>query len=181
MRAEGGWKGIYTLPKLQPSHSSPSNKTRRSTTTVPLSTRLVATKRTLLPSKALQPFTFRTLSVTTMDVKYALVLLATALALVLAQPASHKTSLEAYFDDRTSVEAIIECFLHETMCNSEQAKIRERAMATMRNFGTCPKTMCTDKEKKEMTRAMTLLESKHPDLWNRLIASMFGIDLTARK
>ncbi|XP_042222294.1 uncharacterized protein LOC121866592 [Homarus americanus] len=83
-----------------------------------------------------------------------------------------KQSLENAFSDRATVEAIIDCFLNKKTCNEEEKAIKVRAMATMRNLGTCPLTLCTPQEQQDMTRSMELLEMKHPDLWGRLIASM---------
>ncbi|XP_071520550.1 uncharacterized protein [Panulirus ornatus] len=119
-----------------------------------------------------------------MGMKVVMVVVMVALLVGLASSAperlSRKQALEKAFEDRSTVEAIIQCFLGNKTCTSEEKKIKERAMATMRNFGVCPDTMCTPEEREEMTRAMTLLQKKHGDLWAQLIASMFGIDITGK-
>jgi len=82
------------------------------------------------------------------------------------------------FSNRKVVEAMVDCFLDKKPCTAEEARIKRRAFATMRNFGTCPKNICSPAEQEEMEQSMELLRTKYPDLWLNLILSMFGVDLS---
>ncbi|XP_064089724.1 uncharacterized protein LOC135203713 [Macrobrachium nipponense] len=116
-----------------------------------------------------------------MDAKILLLLaLATFLSTVSPLPAkvSVKPDLENAFDDRAVVESIIDCFTGKANCSPQEKKIKDRAMATMKNLGRCPDSFCTEQERTDMTHAMELLQTKHPDLWTKLIASMFGIPVS---
>ncbi|XP_066939760.1 uncharacterized protein [Macrobrachium rosenbergii] len=116
-----------------------------------------------------------------MDTKILLLLVfATLLSLVSPLPAKvpAKTNLENAFDDRAVVESIIDCFTGKSSCSPQEKKIKDRAMATMKNLGRCPDSFCTEQERADMTQAMELLQTKHPDLWTKLIASMFGIPVS---
>ncbi|XP_068236090.1 uncharacterized protein [Palaemon carinicauda] len=104
-----------------------------------------------------------------------LVLSAITFAGALPAKAPTKSNLENAFDDRAVVESIIDCFTGKAGCSPQEKKIKDRAMATMKNLGRCPDSICTDQERADMTVAMELLQRKHPDLWTKLIASMFGI------
>ncbi|XP_027218241.2 uncharacterized protein [Penaeus vannamei] len=106
----------------------------------------------------------------------ALVLLLVGSALS-APSSARQTALINAFSDRKTVESIVDCFLGKKKCSPEEEKMRVRALATMRSFGTCPPSMCTPEEAAEMSTAMGLLAEKYPDLWAKLIAAMFGIDL----
>ncbi|XP_064089841.1 uncharacterized protein LOC135203771 [Macrobrachium nipponense] len=86
-------------------------------------------------------------------------------------------SLEKAFSHRPTIESIISCFVGKTQCSPEQQQIKSRALATMRNFGTCPDNVCRPQERIEMERAMELLQSQHPDLWAGLIFAVLGIDI----
>ncbi|XP_063848776.1 beta-mannanase/endoglucanase A-like [Scylla paramamosain] len=97
---------------------------------------------------------------------------------VTPQPSTQpRVTLEEAFMNRTSVEAVVDCFIDNTRCDAEQVKIRERAMAAMMNMGRCPATLCTEQQQLEMTRAMELLQEQHKDLWIKLLISMFDLDL----
>ncbi|XP_068236089.1 uncharacterized protein [Palaemon carinicauda] len=111
-------------------------------------------------------------------------LLSIAVALVMstcALPAGPQPSriaaIENAFNDRTAVEAIISCFMGKSECTLQQKEIKARAIATMLNFGSCPRKYCSPEESAEMERSMELLQSKHPDLWTQLIFSILGIDI----
>ncbi|KAK8720809.1 hypothetical protein OTU49_013083 [Cherax quadricarinatus] len=88
---------------------------------------------------------------------------------------SYRESLEEAFNDRAEIEKTIECFLNRIPCSRKQQKIKERALAAMRNGGTCPSTLCTPKQQQETAKSMELLQQNYPDLFLRLIASLFGI------
>ncbi|KAK8720808.1 hypothetical protein OTU49_013082 [Cherax quadricarinatus] len=113
----------------------------------------------------------------------AVVLLAVAVGMgvgvgVVGDSPLYTQSLEETFNDRATVESIIDCFLEKITCSPQQQKIKERAYAAMRNLGTCPRSLCTPKQQQEITRSMELLQQKHPDLFLQLIASIFGIDIS---
>nr|XP_045597018.1 uncharacterized protein LOC123757447 isoform X1 [Procambarus clarkii]XP_045597019.1 uncharacterized protein LOC123757447 isoform X1 [Procambarus clarkii]XP_045597020.1 uncharacterized protein LOC123757447 isoform X1 [Procambarus clarkii]XP_045597021.1 uncharacterized protein LOC123757447 isoform X1 [Procambarus clarkii] len=93
------------------------------------------------------------------------------------QAATGRQTLENAFNDRATVEAIIQCFLGDRKCNPQEEKIKERALASLKNFGTCPSHLCTQAEQQEITRSMELLQSKHPDLWSKLILALLGINI----
>ncbi|XP_066939757.1 uncharacterized protein [Macrobrachium rosenbergii] len=103
------------------------------------------------------------------------------LSATLAAPQT-KQSIDDYFSDRQQVESIIACFVNDRPCNKIEQKIKDRAFATMRNFGQCPAPHCkTEEERQSMTRSMELLQSKYPDLWARLIGAMLlGVDVGGR-
>ncbi|XP_064122709.1 uncharacterized protein LOC135226635 [Macrobrachium nipponense] len=90
---------------------------------------------------------------------------------------SKVAAVEKIFNDRPAIEAIISCFMGKTECRPLQQSVKVRAIATMLNFGTCPKDLCSPEESQEMERSMELLQSKHPDLWARLIFSILGVDI----
>ncbi|KAK7066329.1 hypothetical protein SK128_025026 [Halocaridina rubra] len=92
-------------------------------------------------------------------------------------PRQSNSALENFFDQRPKVEAIISCFLGRTRCTQQQDYIRTRAIATMRNFGRCPDNLCTPQERMEMEQSMLLLQSKHPDLFVRLVASILNVNI----
>ncbi|XP_066939758.1 uncharacterized protein [Macrobrachium rosenbergii] len=87
------------------------------------------------------------------------------------------SSLEKAFSHRPTIESIISCFVGKSPCSPAQQHIKSQALATMRNFGTCPDNVCSPQERREMERAMELLQSKHPDLWGSLIFAVLGIDI----
>ncbi|XP_066939762.1 uncharacterized protein [Macrobrachium rosenbergii] len=105
-------------------------------------------------------------------------------AVVLAAPdisAARMAELQSIFENRKYVEDIINCIVGRSKCNAEQQQIKDVAMATVRNFGRCPDSLCTDQDREEIEESMELLQARHPDLWTRLVASMFGIDLQLGK
>ncbi|XP_047485447.1 uncharacterized protein LOC125036685 [Penaeus chinensis] len=106
-----------------------------------------------------------------------LLVLLLAGAVLSAPSSSRQVALINAFSDRKTVESIVDCFLGKKKCSPEEEKMRVRALATMRNFGSCPSNLCTPEEAAEMSTAMGLLADKYPDLWAKLIAAMFGIDL----
>ncbi|KAK7066331.1 hypothetical protein SK128_025028 [Halocaridina rubra] len=113
--------------------------------------------------------------------KFSLILISVlaSVAVTIAFPldVARKSELHNAFENRATIEDIIDCFLNKKPCSSQEQKIKERALATMRNFGVCPSDVCTREDREEITEAMELLQRKHPDLWARLVASMFGIDI----
>ncbi|XP_068236086.1 uncharacterized protein [Palaemon carinicauda] len=112
-----------------------------------------------------------------MGMKSSLLVLLGLVAFTYVQPAGSVTALEKAFSHRPTIESIISCFVGKIQCSPIQQDIKSRALATMRNFGTCPSNMCTPQQRLEMESAMELLQSKHPDLWGRLVFSVLGIDL----
>ncbi|KAK7066330.1 hypothetical protein SK128_025027 [Halocaridina rubra] len=107
----------------------------------------------------------------------ALMVICLSQAIPLPIEQEQNSALRNAFEDRATVESIIQCFVGKNPCTPQEKKIKERAQATMRNLGRCPDSYCTPEERAEINLAMELLERKHPDLWLRLIGSMFGIDL----
>ncbi|XP_068236085.1 uncharacterized protein [Palaemon carinicauda] len=103
------------------------------------------------------------------------------LSATLAAPQG-KQSLDEYFGNREQVESIISCFVNARPCNKLEQKIKDRAYATMSNFGNCPPPHCkTEEERQAMNKSMELLQSKYPDLWARLIGAMItGVDIGRR-
>ncbi|KAK7066328.1 hypothetical protein SK128_025025 [Halocaridina rubra] len=92
--------------------------------------------------------------------------------------AQRRRTLESYFDSRKNIEKLIDCFVGVQACTAVEQKIKDQAIATMSNFGQCPVTHCkTQKEREDMQKSMQLLQTKYPDLWNRLVGALIlGID-----
>jgi len=110
----------------------------------------------------------------------ALLVLCISVACILAQGVPTKNELSKVFNDRAQVEKMIQCFVGKRTCTAEEEAIKKRAQAMMRNFGHCPDHLCTPEERKNMAHAMELLQSKHSDLFGRLVLAMFGIDFGKR-
>ncbi|XP_076053991.1 uncharacterized protein LOC143032809 [Oratosquilla oratoria] len=101
------------------------------------------------------------------------------LSLVLVQLASaappnlNKANIEQAFKNPKQVEDMIKCFKTK-ICTPDQDYIRIRALAAMRNFGTCPETLCTPQEAEAMKVSMELLAAQNSLALGRLTLAMLG-------